>query len=83
MKKINIKIPDFRRIHVYQTLVLFFLVIIIAILGATPIFSKIATKNKISKIANFLEPAYLLIILVTCTSYIINSSFNPFLYFRF
>ena len=61
----------------------YFLVIIIAILGATPIFSKIATKNKISKIANFLEPAYLLIILVTCTSYIINSSFNPFLYFRF
>ena len=59
----------------------YFLVIIIAILGATPIFSKIATKNKISKIANFLEPAYLLIILVTCTSYIINSSFNPFLYF--
>ena len=32
MKKINIKIPDFRRIPVYQTLVLFFLVMITILL---------------------------------------------------
>ena len=61
----------------------YFVVLIVAIIGATPILKNIAKKEKIHKIINVLEPLYLLVIFVICTSYIIDGSFNPFLYFRF
>ena len=61
----------------------YFVVLIIAIIGATPILKNIVNKEKIHIIINVLEPVYLLVILVICTSYIIDGSFNPFLYFRF
>lgn len=61
----------------------YFVVIIIGIIGATPILKNIACSNKISKIGNFIEPIFLLLILILCTSYIVDGSFNPFLYFRF
>ena len=61
----------------------YFIVLIVAIIGATPILKNIANKEKIHKIINVLEPLYLLVIFVICTSYIIDGSFNPFLYFRF
>jgi len=61
----------------------YFVVFVIGIIGATPIFKNIADKEKIHKLVNVLEPIYLLLILVICTSYIIDGSFNPFLYFRF
>jgi len=61
----------------------YFVVILIGIIGATPIFKNIANKEKMRKLTNILEPLYLLLILVICTSYIIDGSFNPFLYFRF
>ena len=61
----------------------YFVVFAIAIIGATPILKNIVSKEKIHKIANILEPIYLLLIFVICTSYIIDGSFNPFLYFRF
>ena len=61
----------------------YFVVLLIGIIGATPIFKNIANKEKLSKVTNILEPIYLLLILVICTSYIIDGSFNPFLYFRF
>ena len=35
------------------------------------------------KVQKVLEPIFLLLILVICTSYIIDGTFNPFLYFRF
>ena len=57
--------------------------IIIGIIGATPILKNIANSKKIHSIINILEPIFLLLILVVCTSYIIDGSFNPFLYFRF
>ena len=59
-------------------------VFIIAIIGATPIFKNIIQNRKnIDKFINILEPIYLLLIFVISTSYIIDGSFNPFLYFRF
>lgn len=58
-------------------------IMIIGIIGATPIPKNIAKSNKLCKIANILEPIYLLIIFIICTSYIVDGSFNPFLYFRF
>jgi len=61
----------------------YFIVIIIGIIGATPILKNIANSSKISKITNFIEPIFLLSVLIICTSYIVDGSFNPFLYFRF
>ena len=61
----------------------YFIVMVIGILGATPILKNIANSSKVRKVANIVEPIYLLLILVICTSYIIDGSFNPFLYFRF
>ncbi len=61
----------------------YLIVIIIGVIAATPILKNIAKREKINKIANILEPIYLLIILIISTSYIIDGSFNPFLYFRF
>ena len=61
----------------------YFVVILIGIIGATPILKNIANTNKAQKIMNILEPVFLLLILLVSTSYIIDGSFNPFLYFRF
>ena len=61
----------------------YFVVFVISIIGATPALKNIANKDKLHKITNILEPIYLLLIFVICTSYIIDGSFNPFLYFRF
>jgi alginate O-acetyltransferase complex protein AlgI len=58
-------------------------VIIIGIIGATPIMNNLVNKEKIGKVMNVLEPVFLLLILTICTSHIIDGSFNPFLYFRF
>ena len=61
----------------------YFVVLVIGIIGATPILKNICNSEKLNKITNVLEPIYLFLILVICTSYIIDGSFNPFLYFRF
>ena len=61
----------------------YLVVIIIGIIGATPILKNFANKEKLHKVINVLEPIFLLLILTICTSYIIDGSFNPFLYFRF
>ena len=61
----------------------YFVVLLVAIIGATPILKNVFNKEKMQKITNILEPIYLLLIFVICTSYIIDGSFNPFLYFRF
>lgn len=58
-------------------------VILIAIIGSTPIMKNFANKEKMHRAMNVLEPVFLLLILTICTSYIIDGSFNPFLYFRF
>ncbi len=61
----------------------YFIVIVLGIIGATPILKNIITKVNNQKLINILEPICLLCILVISTSYIVDSSFNPFLYFRF
>lgn len=57
--------------------------LIIALLGATPIFKCIAQKLEKTKIGTLLEPLCLGAILISCTAYLVDGSFNPFLYFRF
>ena len=57
----------------------YIIVIILGIIGATPICKNILTNEKLKKIVNILEPIYLLLIFIICTSYIVDGSFNPFL----
>lgn len=61
----------------------YFVILLVGIIGSTPLIKNIVTSKKLNKIAGYLEPLVLLIILVVSTSYIIDGSFNPFLYFRF
>ena len=65
----------------------YLVVLIIAIFGATPLFKNIIEKLKknkcLNKIINVLEPIFLVILLLLVTAYLIDSSYNPFLYFRF
>ncbi len=61
----------------------YLIVILVSCIGATPIMKNIVTKQKISKIVDFLEPIFLTVVFILSTSYIIDGSFNPFLYFRF
>ena len=61
----------------------FLVVLLIGIIGATKLPTNIANNIKIQKLRNVLEPIFLLVILILSTSYIIDSTFNPFLYFRF
>ncbi len=59
------------------------IVIVVGIIGATPVMKNIVTNEKISKKVIILEPLFLLCVLILCTSYIVDGSYNPFLYFRF
>ncbi len=61
----------------------YFVVLLIGIIGATPAVKMICSKIKPKGIKNLLEPIFLLFIFIISTSYIIDDSFNPFLYFRF
>lgn len=55
-------------------------VLIISLIGATPLMKNIFKEKKVS---NIFEPIFILFVLIISTSYIIDGSFNPFLYFRF
>ena len=59
---------------------------IVAIIGSTPLIKVIINKIKLTKfnfIINILEPITYIILLILSTSFLIDASFNPFLYFRF
>ena len=59
----------------------------VGILGATPfckeICSNLESKEKWNHAFTILEPLVLLILACIVTAYLINDSYNPFLYFRF
>lgn len=60
--------------------------LIIAIIGATPLLSIIIKKvqnTKYKVVINYLEPIAYITLLIISTSFLIDESFNPFLYFRF
>ena len=62
------------------------LFIVLGVIGATNYVKNLVIKisnGKNKKIINILEPIYLLILLIIVTMYLIDSSYNPFLYFRF
>lgn len=61
----------------------YFVLFMIAALGTTPIVKNTVLKINKNKFLVFAEPVLLTILFVICTSFLIDSSFNPFLYFRF
>lgn len=58
----------------------YIVVFLVGIIGATPLPKTLANKAKFTK---FVEPVVLLVLLAVCTAYLVDGSFNPFLYFRF
>jgi alginate O-acetyltransferase complex protein AlgI len=65
-----------------------YVVILIAgIIGATPFVKKVATKlieiKGVKILVGILEPIIFVALLVLVTAYLVDGSFNPFLYFRF
>lgn len=61
--------------------------LIIAAVGSTPLVTKAVRRIKLSKkgeaFLNISEPVVLVSLLLLITGYLIDGSFNPFLYFRF
>ena len=62
-------------------------ILILGIVGSTPLLknciAKLAENRTGAKVINILEPIALLGLLTLCTGYLVDGSFNPFLYFRF
>ena len=62
-------------------------VLILAIVGATPLpkylVSRLEGKTVGSRILTVAEPVALGALLLVCTAFLVDGSFNPFLYFRF
>ena len=65
----------------------YYVILIFAIIGSTPLPNMIWTFYKRSsfgkKISIFIEPVVLVILLIICTAFLVDGSYNPFLYFRF
>lgn len=62
-------------------------VLILGIIGATPLpkklWNRIAATGIGSNIMTFAEPIALSALLLCCSAYLVDGSYNPFLYFRF
>lgn len=65
----------------------YFIILVIAIIGSTPFLkntiNRLKENIKIRKIINICEPIVLISSLLIVTAYLVDSSYNPFLYFRF
>ncbi|WFA08031.1 MBOAT family O-acyltransferase [Tissierella sp. Yu-01] len=57
--------------------------LIIAIVGCTSLPKRIAAKLDNEKIMIIFEPLYIAVLLVITTAFLVDGSFNPFIYFRF
>ena len=65
----------------------FFVVIALGIIGATPLVvslkEKLCQNKRINAFVSLFEVPVLLLLLLISTAYLVDGSFNPFLYFRF
>lgn len=62
------------------------IIFLIAAVGATPLPGQLVSRlaqGRGEKVLNWLEPAVLTALLLVCTAFLVDGSFNPFLYFRF
>ena len=73
--------------HTLYYLKSYALILIVALIGATPLpklLAKKAEETRIGKsVFSVAEPIFLAVLLVVITAYLVDGSFNPFLYFRF
>jgi len=77
---------DFTNQETIYYLKSYLILLIISIISATPLFKTIISKlktTKIKKLIDILEPITYIILLIISTAFLIDESFNPFLYFRF
>ena len=62
-------------------------ILVIGIIGSTPLikttFNKLSSVKVVKNVISVLEPIVLVVLLVLITAYLVDGSFNPFLYFRF
>ena len=58
------------------------LIFVLSFVGATPLVKTLAGRIP-EKVSAVLEPLVLISLLLVCTGYLVDGSFNPFLYFRF
>ena len=59
------------------------LLFLAGIFGATPVLKNLCARYENTKLVQILEPVVLALLLILCTAYLVDGSFNPFLYFRF
>lgn len=59
------------------------LIILLAVVGSLPLKKFLNKNSGVFYLRVFLEPALVLVLLILTTAFLINGSFNPFLYFRF
>ena len=69
--------------HTLYVLRSFSLLLILGVVGATPLVKNLATKIRETKAGKVLEAAMYVLLLLVCTAYLVDGSFSPFLYFRF
>lgn len=58
-------------------------VLLLGFVGATPLVRNTAQHLSRKTVSAILEPVLLILSLLICTAYLVDGSFNPFLYFRF
>ena len=82
----------FGRLSLFSTEALYYLksylfVFLIAIIGATPLPKKtleyLQQKKAGDTLLSILEPVFLVLLMIINTAYLVDGSFQPFLYFRF
>ena len=65
----------------------YLVVLVVGIIGSTPVVKtaveRLRQNEKADRVLNLLEPVFLLGLVVLMTAYLVDGSFNPFLYFRF
>ena len=77
-------IPFYNKEAIYYTKS-FAVLLVAALVGSTPLIHLLAEKIQaaLPKAATVLKPLWLILLLVLSTAYLVDGSFNPFLYFRF
>jgi alginate O-acetyltransferase complex protein AlgI len=76
-----IKLPLFTPETLYY-LKSYAILLIAGIIGSTPIIKNLTLKIN-EKAMNILQPIFVTVVLILVTAYLVDGSFNPFLYFRF
>ena len=81
---VNLPIISAETIYYFKS---YSVVFLMGIIGCTPLMksmhTKLAEKKKFGNVVAVIEPIAIFVILLICTGYLVDGSFNPFLYFRF